>query len=348
MVDQRFFNNYGPFSLEEIAKFSDSEIYIANTVPTINLTQRLFYGVAPMDLASNIEITVLNNKKYSKDLAKTLAGACFITQDNIKYAPANMILLISKNPYKSYALTTTKFYPEEDIVEYISPHAFIDETAIIGTNSRIEANVFIGENAVIGSNSIIGSGSYIGKSVHIGNSCKISSNVTITHTIMGDNNIIHTGARIGQDGFGFASDMKGHYKVSQLGRVLIGSNVEIGANTCIDRGSGHDTIISDYCMIDNLVQIGHNVQIGKACIIVAQVGIAGSTKIGDFVVVGGQVGISGHLTIGSYSQIAAGSGVIKDIEPKQIYGGYPAVPVKTWHKQSIILKKLANNGNHNE
>jgi UDP-3-O-[3-hydroxymyristoyl] glucosamine N-acyltransferase len=202
--------------------------------------------------------------------------------------------------------------------------------------------VVIEDGVVIGNNSSIDHNSVIKRNVVIGNNTKIASNVTISHSVIGNNVIIHPGTRIGQDGFGFASDHTGHLKVPQLGIVKIGDFVEIGANTTIDRGSAQDTIIGDMCQIDNLVQLGHNVQLGKACVIVAQVGIAGSTKLGDFVILGGQVGVAGHLKIGNQVQVAAQSGIAQNIEDKQIMGGSPAVPIRQWHKQTFCLKKLAN------
>jgi len=161
------------------------------------------------------------------------------------------------------------------------------------------------------------------------------------HATVGDNTIIHTGARIGQDGFGFAMGPAGHVKVPQLGRVIVGADVEIGANTTIDRGTGPDTVIGDGCKIDNLVQIAHNVQIGQNCVIVSQTGISGSTELGDFVVLAGQVGLAGHLKIGSGARIAAQSGVMRNVDPGQELGGSPAKPVRAWLKEVATLERLA-------
>jgi UDP-3-O-[3-hydroxymyristoyl] glucosamine N-acyltransferase len=343
MTDPIFFTNFGPFSLKEIAKISESVLRF----PAASSRDQdfLINDVAPMDLAEEHVITFLANKKYLPLLAKTNASACFIEEKYVDKAPANMILLISGNPYKSYALTASAFYPTEKRKMFIGKNISIHSSSTIGVNHHIEPNVCIGANVVIGNNCYIGAGSVIADGVIIGDNCHISSCVTISHTIIGDDVLIHPGARIGQDGFGFASDRYGHYKIPQLGRVLIGNKVEIGANTCIDRGSGNDTIIEDGCMIDNLVQIGHNVKLGKNSVIVAQVGISGSTKLGDFVVVGGQVGISGHLNIGTGAKIAARSGVIKDVEAMEEQGGYPAIPIMQWHRQTILLKKLAKKGN---
>jgi UDP-3-O-[3-hydroxymyristoyl] glucosamine N-acyltransferase len=304
--------------------------------------------VAPLEVAKAQDISVLNNKKYLQTFRESQAKICFISKEYISEAPSHMTLLVSANPYKAYALTAAKFYPPSSINDYISEQATIEKTAILGSSCYIQAGVVIEAGAKIGNNCKVGANSFIGRGVQIGDNTVIGSSVTITHSIIGSDVLIYPGVRIGQDGFGFASDQFGHYKIPQLGRVIIGNKVEIGANSCIDRGSGHDTIIGDNTMIDNLVQIGHNVQIGKGCVIVAQVGISGSTKLGDGVMIGGQAGLAGHLNIGSFAQIAAQSGVMKDIEPKQIQGGSPAMPIMQWHRQTSALKKLVAKGEKND
>ncbi len=210
---------------------------------------------------------------------------------------------------------------------------------------EISEHAIVDNSAEIGDRSIIHSGAFIGAGVKIGKNCVIHPNASITHAIIGDNVIIHHGASIGQDGFGYAFHNGKYHKIPQLGRVIIENDVEIGANTCIDRGAGPDTVIGEGTKIDNLVQIAHNVKIGKHCIIVAQVGISGSTEIGDHSVLGGQVGIVGHLKIGKGVQVAAQSGVFRDLKDKEIVGGSPCVPLRQHHKQTIMLNKLTTHGN---
>lgn len=336
-IDKRFFSNNGPFTLDEIAKVSGSAIY------NQNIENILIHDLSPLEDAEKGHISVFNNKKYINSFINSKATACFTTSKDVDIANKDMILLISDNPYKSYALTSALFYPENVNKPIKSSNVYIDNSAILGSNCVIASGVVIGPNVIIGNNCRIGANTVIEQGVLIGNNCDIAPSVTISHAIIGNNIRIKPGTCIGQEGFGFASDKNGHYKVAQLGRVIIKDNVFIGANCCIDRGSGHDTVIEENSMLDNLIQIGHNVEIGKNSILVAQVGVAGSTKIGDFVVAGGQVGFSGHLKIGSGAQIAAQSGVINDIKPGEAYGGYPAQPIRIWHRQTAMIKKLSKN-----
>jgi UDP-3-O-[3-hydroxymyristoyl] glucosamine N-acyltransferase len=199
----------------------------------------------------------------------------------------------------------------------------------------IEDGVVLGKNCFVGPNTVIEQG------CSIGNNAVIESNVTISHAIIGDDVFIKPGARIGQPGFGFYMDEQGHFDVPQLGRVLIGNHVHIGANTTIDRGSQADTLIGNGVRIDNLVQIAHNVEVGDNSVLVAQVGVAGSTKLGRFVIAAGQVGIAGHLTVEDGVKIAAQSGLMRNVGKGETVAGSPAVPVRDWHRQTIALQKLA-------
>lgn len=179
----------------------------------------------------------------------------------------------------------------------------------------------------------------IAQGCKIGKNCRIGNNASIAYSIIGDNCYIYTGARIGQDGFGFQFMNGQHHRIPQLGRVIIGNDVEIGANACIDRGALDDTIIGDGSRIDNLVQIAHNDKLGRGCVIVSQVGIAGSCTLGDYVVLGGQVGLADHLNIGSGAQVAAQSGAMRDIEAGAVVMGSPCVPIKDFMRQVSFLQK---------
>lgn len=342
MADERFFTKKSYLTLKEVIELTGAKL-----LKDSDLAVKI-EDVAPLESAENNNLSFFINNKYLSAFENSKAGFCFALERFAKKAPESMVMLIHDNPYKAYAIVASKFYPEKNSNGEISSHAVISATAKIGNNCQIGHFVIIEDNVQIGDNSIIDHNSVIKAGVVIGKNAKIASNVTISHAIIGDDVIIHPGAKIGQDGFGFASDHTGHMKVPQLGIVKIGNKVEIGANTTIDRGSAQNTEIADMCQIDNLVQLGHNVKLGKACVIVAQVGIAGSTKLGNFVVLGGQAGLAGHLKIGDFVQVAAQSGVAQDIEDKQIMGGYPAIPIRKWHRQNFYLQQLSSRVNKDE
>lgn len=330
MIDKRFYITKPPKSIHQIAEALGCELVLNHEV--------MIENIAPIESAGPLDLAFLSNDKYAKLLSSSSAGA-IIVKKGLEVPGSNFIL--SDNPYYSYAKAIELFYcpyPAKSSTHAIDPSAKIGKNAIIGHNVVIEEDVEIGDNARIAS------GVSIGRGVKIGNNARIDHAVTISYSIIGDNVVILPGARIGQDGFGFATEKGKHCKIFHLGRVVIGNDVEIGANSTIDRGSLQDTIISDGVRIDNLVQIGHNVHIGKGSIIVAQAGVAGSSKIGSYCALGGQVGVSGHITIADRVQVAGQGGVIQDVkEEGVILGGTPAVLLKDWHKQSITLKNLVKN-----
>ena len=303
-------------------------------------------GVAPLDRAGPEHLTFLDNRKYVSQLASTRAGACLILPELADKVPAGTIVLEHPQPYRAFARVTALFYP--DAVRPggwygeggVSSQAFVHPGAVIEEGTRIEPGCCIGDGARIGAGSSIGAGAVIGAGVRIGRECVIGPGVTISHALVGDDVIIHPGARIGQDGFGFSMGSQGHVKVPQVGRVIIQDKVEIGANSTIDRGSLKDTIIGEGTKIDNLVQIAHNVVIGRHCVIVAQVGISGSTILGDFVVMGGQSGASGHLTIGDGARVAGKSAVKDNVPAGESWFGTPAQNVKAYMRDRLLFKKL--------
>jgi UDP-3-O-[3-hydroxymyristoyl] glucosamine N-acyltransferase len=208
----------------------------------------------------------------------------------------------------------------------------------------IEPGAVVGREAVIGAGTTIAAGAVVGFRVVVGSDCYIGAGATVTHAIVGNAVIIHPGVRIGQDGFGFAMGAKGHVKVPQIGRVIIGDDVEIGANSTVDRGALSDTIIGEGTKIDNLVQIAHNVIIGRHCVIVAQSGVAGSAELGDFVVMGAHSGVIGHVKVGNGAQIAGMAHVKNDVEPGARMGGTPARPFKEWAREVAAIKALGKRG----
>lgn len=334
-----FYSNSGPFALAEFVERLRLQVYRNGQEVALD-PELAVTDIATLDNATRTEISFYANAKYADKYANFCGLACVTLEANLAKAPQDAYILVSKNPNADFAKITAAFYPEESHKAGIHNTAVIDPESFIGQDCEIGANVVICGGVKIGNGCKIYPGAYIGKKVQIGDNSVIHHNVTISNAIIGNNAIIHAGARIGQDGFGYAFDNFVHLKVPQIGRVLIGSDVEIGANSTIDRGAINDTIIGDMCKIDNLVQIGHNVKLGRGCIIVSQVGISGSTEIGDFSVLGGQAGIAGHLKIGKAVQVAAQSGVVSDVEDRAVLGGTPAVPIRQWHRQSVILKKL--------
>ena len=335
-----FFRNTGPFSLTEIADLISAEVVGASN-KKVSLKD-----IRPLDMAEPGHLTFFENRKYLADYERTKASACIVSPAFKDHPTTAKYLLVVPDAYRSYAKALCQFYPDvSKNMSYgelggktnppIHPTAHIEEGAII------EPGATIGQDARIGHGTRVFSGAVIGARCYIGRNCLIGANANICCSIIGDNVIIHQGAGIGQDGFGFAMGPQGHLKVPQIGRVIIQDNVEIGANTTIDRGALKDTIIGEGTKIDNLVQVGHNVIIGRNCVIVAQVGISGSTELGDFVIFGGQGGTVGHIKIGSGVKIAANGKVSKNIEPGAIVSGAPAIPINQWKREIIAVRRLA-------
>ncbi len=335
MADSRFFAKAGPFSLAVLAERCGAELAAGADPAAMAL------DVAPIDVAGADHISFLDNKKYVEAFTVSRAGACLVHRSLACKAPAGMALLLCDDPYRAYALVAAAFYPRPAVVPGIAAGALVDPSAILGDGVRVEAGAVICARAEIGAGCLIGPNAVIGAGVVLGEDCIIGAGTTLSHAILGKRVNLFPGVRIGQDGFGFAMGPKGLLSVPQLGRVLIEDDVEIGANSTVDRGAGPDTIIGAGCRIDNLVQIGHNVHLGRGCVIVAQAGIAGSTHLDDFVVVGGQVGIIGHLHIGAGVRIAGQSGVTRDVEAGRTIGGSPAISMTEWLRQSALLGQLA-------
>jgi UDP-3-O-[3-hydroxymyristoyl] glucosamine N-acyltransferase len=335
LADPRFFVRTGPFTLNALSALSGAKLLRQEE------GSRLCRDVAPLETAGPDDVSFLENRRYIEVFVSSRAGAAFVDEWAAERAPPGMGLLVTKQPYKAYALAAQAFYPTAPVEPRRARSAIIDATALvpedceIGPYVVIECGVRMGRRCFVGANSVIAAG------VEIGDDCRIGANVTLSHCLIGSRVVLHPGARIGQAGFGFAPDPEAPVKIPQLGRVLIGDDVDIGANTTIDRGSGHDTVIGAGSMIDNLVQIGHNVALGRCCILAGQVGVSGSTRLDDFVMVGGQGGLAGHLHIGSGARIAAKSGLMRDVPAGQTVCGSPAVPLPQFMRQTAVLQRLA-------
>lgn len=335
MADPGFFEVAGPFTVAEIAA------RVGATVAGAAAPERVLRDVAPLQAATREQLAFIDNRKYLDAFRKSRAGAVLVHPSLADEAPSELCLLVTERPYRAYAVAAQAFYPEPPPVPWISPDARVDPTAHVGEGCRIEPFAVIGARVRIGRRCLIGTGSVIGASCTLGDDGRVGPHVSVSHAVVGARVRLYPGVRIGQDGFGFSPDPDGFVKVPQLGRVVIGDDVEIGANSTVDRGAGPDTVIGAGTMIDNLVQIGHNVQIGRNCVLVAQSGISGSTRLGDFVMIGGQAGLVGHLEIGTGARIGAKAGVPNNVAAGETVLGSPAVPIKLHHRQVAVLKRLA-------
>jgi UDP-3-O-[3-hydroxymyristoyl] glucosamine N-acyltransferase len=338
MKNLRFFDKkFDSLTIEKI-------IDITNTKPhkECDLNSKIF-DIKTLESATQNDISFLNSGQYLEKFSNSNAGFCFIDEKNIAKIPPTMIGLISKNPYFSYAQIVSEFYQQKK-PDFLSKN-LIHSSVKIGKNVEIAPNVFIGKNVEIGDNSIIGPNCSILDGVVIGTNCIINSNVVITCAIIGNNCEIFNGAKIGQDGFGFVHNSGKNHKIIQIGIVEIGNNVEIGANSCVDRGALENTIIHDEVKIDNLCQIAHNVEIGYGTVIAGSTAIAGSCKIGKYVQIGGNCSIGGHLKIGDGVKIAGMSGVMRDVESMAIMAGIPVLPIKKWHRINALLNKMVSKNN---
>ncbi|QQG35341.1 MAG: UDP-3-O-(3-hydroxymyristoyl)glucosamine N-acyltransferase [Micavibrio aeruginosavorus] len=338
MPDSRFFKRAAAKSVADLAQIAGAALGSGSD------SGRMIEDVAPLDKAGPEHVSFLDNPKYRDAFAATKAGACIVSEEMASLAPEGMATIVTKSPYKTYALVAQAFYPDTFPEAYIAAGAHIHPLASIASGCVISEGVVIGAGVEVGEGSWIEPNAVIGANVKIGRDCRIGANTVISHTLMGDHVRVYPGACIGQDGFGFAIDPRGHVKVPQLGRVIIEDSVEIGAGCTIDRGSGPDTVIGQGTWMDNLVQIGHNVKIGRGCVIVSQCGISGSTVLEDFVVLGGQTGIAGHLRIGKGARIAAKSGVLRDVAPGEEQMGYPSMPIKQFFRHIAYLNRATKKG----
>lgn len=334
--DPRFFPPKGPFDLAKLASIGGAEIR------RCDFPDREYSNVAPLGEANEDTVSFLDNRKYIGEYKVTKAGCCIVHYDLIDFAPKGTDILAATSPHLAYAYIATAFHPGWNRSYWpLKSEELIHNSALIGENTKLCFGSVVGPNAEIGANCLIGPNVFIGSGVKIGQGCRIATNVSIQYSIIGSDVVINSGAKIGEPGFGFAVSQSGAVSVPQVGRVIVGDRVEIGANTTVDRGGGPDTVIGSGTRIDNLVHIGHNVRIGEKCIIAGQVGFAGSTHVGNSVMMGGQAGISGHLKIGDGAKIGGRAGVMQNVEAGMAVAGLPAVPLKQFLRQSVTLSRLA-------
>jgi UDP-3-O-[3-hydroxymyristoyl] glucosamine N-acyltransferase len=331
-----FFERAGPYTLSEVAQAAGAELPVGAD-PAM-----MIEDVRPLSEAGRANISFIDNKKYLPQLDATAAGACLVAPSLAGRIPAGTVGLVTQQPYHGFARALALFYPSALHPMVSTPGAApVDPTARLEEGVLVEPGAVVGRDAQIGSGTRIAAGAVVGARVTIGRNCYIGPLATVTHALVGDRVIIHSGVRIGQDGFGFAMGPGGHLKVPQIGRVIIQDDVEIGANTTIDRGALKDTMIGEGTKIDNLCQIGHNVVVGRHCVIVAMCGISGSTELGDYVVMGGQSGTVGHIKIGTGAQVGGASHPAHDVPAGARYFGTPAKPLRESAREQALLKRLA-------
>ncbi len=333
MADPRFFSNRGPLTLGRLAEIAEAELGGAAE------PDRRISDVAPLDMAGPDEVSFLDNRRYVAAFTASKAGACVVHPDFAGRAPEGMALLVTRAPYKGYARIAATFYPAPETVPGIHPTALIDDTAELGEDVAVGPFAVVGARVKLGAGCRLHAHVVIEAGVEVGAGSEVMQGATLSHCLVGRNCLIHAGARLGNRGFGFALDPQGYVDVPQLGRVIVGDGVEIGANATIDRGAGPDTVIGDGCKIDNLVQLGHNVRLGRGCVLVAQSGVAGSSRLEDFVMIAAQGGVGGHLTLHSKAQLAAKSGLMHDIPEGETYGGLPAMPLKDYFKLVTLWRR---------
>ena len=340
MARIRFFPPAAAPTLRQVAEWTGA------TIGTGVDPERLILDVAAIDAAGPDDLAFFENPRYLPQLKATRAGAVLVAPRYVAEAPRGCATLATSQPYRAMAAAMTRLYPgaarpgSSFDERGVSAKAHVHPSARLESGVVVDPGAVIGPDAQIGSGTVVGANAVIGPNTRIGRDCAIGPGSTISNALIGDRVIIHPGAHIGQDGFGFALGPRGHTKVPQVGRAILQDDVEIGAGTTIDRGANRDTIIGEGTKIDNLVQIGHNVVIGRHCIFVAQSGVSGSCVVEDFVALGGQAGLAGHLHIGAGAQIAAAAGVMTDVPAGERWGGAPAQPVREFFREVAAIKKL--------
>ena len=321
------------FTAKQIADFINGKVE-GDANAAVNTFAKIEEGVPGA-------LSFLSNPKYTHYIYSTKSSIVLVNNDVVLEEPVHTTLIRVDNAYECIAKLLQLYQASMPVKKGIDPLAFVSPTAKVGEDCYVGAFAYIGDNAVLGNGTQVFPHAYIGDNVKVGAKCLIKPNVTVYHgCVIGDNVTIHAGSVIGADGFGFAPNSDGYDKIPQIGIVTIEDNVEIGANTCVDRSTMGSTIVRKGVKLDNLVQVAHNVEIGENTVMSAQVGIAGSTKIGAWCMFGGQVGIAGHSTIGDKTFLGAQSGVPGNIKGNETLIGTPPMEPKAYFKSQAIFRRL--------
>lgn len=341
MTEPVFFAPSRSFTAAAIA------VHLGVSLRDEDLSEVEISGIAPLAEGGAGKLVYAENIRQAADLSSLRAAAVLCPAVVAEKVPAGVAVLVCKHPRTDFAAVARLLFPQtvEPVAMTgetgLSAGAYIDDAAEIETGAIVETGAVVCAAAAIGSGTVVAPNAVIGPSVKIGRNCFIGAGATVMTALVGDCVVIHSGTRIGQDGFGFVAGAGGLEKVPQIGRVVIQDNVEIGANATVDRGAMADTVIGEGTKIDNLVQIAHNVRIGRHCAIAAHVGISGSVVLGDYVMLGGRVGLADHLTIGNGAQLAANAGVMNDVPAGGKWAGAPAKPIKEFFREVAAIRSLA-------
>ena len=321
------------FTAKQIADFINGKVE-GDANAAVNTFAKIEEGVPGA-------LSFLSNPKYTHYIYSTKSSIVLVNNDVVLEEPVHTTLIRVDNAYECIAKLLQLYQASMPVKKGIDPLAFVSPTAKVGEDCYVGAFAYIGDNAVLGNGTQVFPHAYIGDNVKVGAKCLIKRNLTVYHRcVIGDNVTIHAGSVIGAHGFGFAPNSDGYDKIPQIGIVTIEDNVEIGANTCVDRSTMGSTIVRKGVKLDNLVQVAHNVEIGENTVMSAQVGIAGSTKIGAWCMFGGQVGIAGHSTIGDKTFLGAQSGVPGNIKGNETLIGTPPMEPKAYFKSQAIFRRL--------
>lgn len=303
---------------------------------------RLITGVAPLDRAGPTELSLFSHRRYASWFAGTSAGTVLVAPDLLELPGSPPARIVVDRPMDAMVRLLGRFRPPERRPSGVHPTAVVAPTATLGRDVAIEAYAVVGEDVVVGDGSWIGAHAVVEAGSRLGRDVRLHAHAVVYPRVeIGDRVVLHAGARVGREGFGFAPGAGGVTRIPHVGRCILEDDVEVGANSCVDRGSVDDTIIGAGTKLDNLVQVGHNVRMGRGCFVASQVGISGSSRIGDGVQVGGQAGVAGHLTIGDRATLAGRAAVFGDVPAGETWSGYPARPHREQLRSHAALARLA-------